>query len=111
MSFKNNFKFYFLIIITFGLIIIFAKKEDEEKIYLDIEKLIKNLGTKNNIKKIENSQNKIIITFEKKEKIEIDKIKKCKEISGIFITSKTITLIVGKSSLNIKKEIDSLIKK
>ncbi len=118
MTLHEKIQYWFLIIITFGLIFLYWKTKKNKvknelstksKISININKIILLLGDVNNIKKIESSNTKIKIYFENKEKIKVDNIKKVNGVSGVFVTSSYIQLIVGKEAHAIEKKINSII--
>ncbi|MGL5308957.1 MAG: PTS glucose transporter subunit IIB [Metamycoplasmataceae bacterium] len=118
MTGKEKFIYWFLIIITFGLIHLHWKTKridvkDElsrkNKITINMNKLISNLGDLENIISAESTHTKVKIFFKNKEKIEIENIKGINGISGVFITSNYLQIIVGNEALLIEQQLNSLI--
>lgn len=110
MTFKDKLILVLLTIITLGiyLIVVYKKKNKPvaselsraEKVTLDIEKLKSLLG-ENNIKGVEFTHTKVKIFFDDKNKVNADEIQKLKGVSGVFATSKHITIIVGNQAKKI----------
>ena len=107
MTWKNKIIFIIISILTIGIypLLLFKSKNKNvnqltksTKIKININKFILILGGISNIEKSEYTNKKIKIFFKNIENIEIDKIKKQKYISGLFISSKYITLIMGDQS-------------
>lgn len=118
MTRQERFLYWFLIIITFGLILIYWKTKkieikDElsrkEKISININKLISFLGEPENIQSVESTHTKVKIFFKNKEKVNIEKIKEISGISGIFVTSNYLQIIVGNEALAISDYLKTLI--
>ncbi|MGL5357826.1 MAG: PTS glucose transporter subunit IIB [Metamycoplasmataceae bacterium] len=107
MDWKQKFMFIFLQVITFGLIWIYWKKFktekndtliQDEKITINVEKILEELGGYENIINVIKTYSKLKIFFKKKELINVENIKEIKGVSGIFINDKSIDLIVGPQS-------------
>ncbi|MGL6125325.1 MAG: PTS glucose transporter subunit IIB [Metamycoplasmataceae bacterium] len=118
MTNKEKFIYWFLIIITFGLILLYWKTKkvetkDElsrrEKISININKLVLYLGGSKNIKSTTSTHTKVKIFFNDRDKIEVQKIKEIDGISGIFMTSNYIQIIVGNEALSIENYLNLLI--
>ncbi|WP_036459143.1 PTS sugar transporter subunit IIABC [Mycoplasma leonicaptivi] len=101
---KYRIKMIFLTIITFGLIWIKWSKKIEHKkntiyqvenIPFNIEAFFSLLGTKENIKKIDSKHSRIDIYFSDISKINKEQIQKLKGVSGIFVKSDTISVVLG----------------
>ena len=117
MTTQEKILYWFLIIITFGLIFLYwrTKKNkvknalsQKSKISINIDKLITLLGGRENIKLVSSTHTKVKITFENRDQIHIEEIKKINGISGVFVTSIYIQIIVGNEALSIEKKINSL---
>lgn len=114
MTGKEKTIYLFLIIITFGLILIYWKTKKvevknelskKEKITININKLILLLGNKENIKSVESTNTKVKINFINRDNVKIEEIKKINGISGVFATSNYIQIIVGKEAEAIEKKL------
>ena len=117
MNKKDKFLMVFLTIITFGFIWIYwskLKKKEENvikkssKLPFKIEELVNYLGGKENIISATNTISKVKIEIQDNEKIEVEKIKKIKGISGIVIGNFSISLIVGNISEELTKQLNNL---
>lgn len=115
MYFRQKILYVLLIIITFGTILIYWKKKKvaekntlsiAKKINIPTEKLILLLGGKDNIKSVENSHTKVKIYYLNRAKIDIEKIKNLKYVSGIFINDKSIDLLVGNQASLLKEQLE-----
>ncbi|MGL4342969.1 MAG: hypothetical protein ACRCRZ_00150 [Metamycoplasmataceae bacterium] len=60
-----------------------------------MNKLLENIGTIENIVKVEKTYTKLKIFFKSKEIINLNNIEKIKGVSGIFINDKSLDIIVG----------------
>ena len=106
----------FLTIITLGLIWFFLKRKRKishnlsttKKHTFDIKLLIQTLG-KDNIIKSEFTYSKIKIHLKKTSDDMLEKAKNIKGISGILMTSKSISIIVGSSAKFSSDEINKII--
>lgn len=108
MTFKDKLILIILSIITLGIypLIIFNKKNDEIKNELSVEKkvtvnvhaLLENLGGADNITGTEYSHTKVKIFIKDKSIVKVEEIQNIKNITGVFATSKHITIIVGKQA-------------
>ncbi len=115
MTLKDKLLFALLTIITLGLylLIVFVKKPTQpnktlltdEKITIDVDKMLQNIGGKENVVAAEFTYTKIKIFIENKDKVNVDALSDQKGISGVFATSKYITLIVGKSAKQIANQL------
>ena len=113
MSSKQKFLYVFLIIITFGFILLYWKKyrqnttknylSVEEKLNFDINEFIECLGDKENIKEIVSTQKVLTIFYFQKNKINMNKIQTLKGIKGISIKSESISFVLGNSSMYVKE--------
>ncbi|QJG66828.1 PTS glucose transporter subunit IIB [Mycoplasma phocoenae] len=116
MTGKNKFKYYFLLISTFGLIKLRWKKYRQtevknkltvkEQIDFDINELIQFLGGKDNITNTIATYSKIKISFKDKSLIQSKKIQTLNGVSGMVLQSQSITLVVGNNA----KYIEQLLK-
>lgn len=105
MTLKDKIILVLLSIITLGIypLIIFKNKNKEvkselstsNKISINIDKLKTLLGGKKNIAGAEYTHTKVKIFLKDTKLANINKIKELKGISGVFGTSKNITIIVG----------------
>lgn len=110
MTFKDKLILVLLTIITLGiyLIVIYKKKHKPEsnelsraeKVTLDVDKLKKLLG-EDNISGVEFTHTKVKIFIKDKNKVNADEIQKLKGVSGVFATTKHITIIVGNQAKKI----------
>ncbi|WAM05750.1 PTS sugar transporter subunit IIABC [Mycoplasmopsis cynos] len=100
---NNKFKVIFLSIITFGLIWIKWRKKIEHKkntIYqvddlpFKISTLNSYLGVEN-YRVIDSKPSRLNIEIKDIAKVDLEKIKKLKGVSGIFVKSSTISIILG----------------
>ena len=108
MSLKDKIIFILISIVTFGIYPIVIKKSInkskgeslsiDKKITIDVDKIIENLGGKNNIVGSEYTQNKIKIFFNDKTLINVEGLNVIKGISGVVAGSKNVSLIVGKQA-------------
>ncbi|ASI53738.1 PTS glucose transporter subunit IIB [Metamycoplasma hyosynoviae] len=115
MTKKQRFLYIFLIIITFGFILIHWKKyrQREEKQSLSIstklnfkyEDLISALGGIQNITSVNSTQKVLKISYKNKQEINFDKLKAIKDISGISLTQNTISIIIGNAAIYLKDKI------
>ncbi|MDC8921076.1 PTS glucose transporter subunit IIB [Metamycoplasma hyosynoviae] len=115
MTKKQRFLYIFLIIITFGFILIHWKKyrQREEKQSLSIstklnfkyEDLISALGGTQNITSVNSTQKVLKISYKNKQEINFDKLKAIKDISGISLTQNTISIIIGNAAIYLKDKI------
>lgn len=112
MSFKDKLILVTLSILTLGIypIVAFSKKPKEvkvelsvEKVITDTKKLITHLGTKTNIAGVEFTQTKIKVFVNDKSKVNAETIKNLKGVSGIVLSSKYATIIVGKQAKELSK--------
>ncbi len=118
MTFKEKFLFIFLQIVTIGLIWIYWNQKtkkykdrttlsQEVKVGVNIIKLINSIGGPNNIKEVNNTHTKVKISFNFREKIDLETIKTMVGISGVFINDSSLILIVGNSAHAICESIKS----
>ena len=115
MTFKDKLLFTLLTIITIGIypIVVFNKKHNkkenelttENKVSVDVKKLIELLGSEENISIIEYTHTKVKIFFKEREKVNVESIQKMKGISGIYATSKFVTIIVGPSAKKLAEKL------
>ncbi|MGX9340209.1 hypothetical protein ACWXVM_02660 [Mycoplasma sp. 2261] len=116
MNPKNKFLYIFLIIVTFGFILIYWKKRfrqtkpknylsKETKLSFNFDVFVSLLGGKENIKSVSATQKILKINFLDKAKIAIPQLKNLDGITGVAIQSKTISFVVG----NVAKHIEHLI--
>ncbi len=117
MTHQEKALYWFLIIATFGLVFIYWRTKKNKiknelsqtiKISININKLINLLGDKENIKSVDSTHTKVKITFNNREKIDVEEIKNIDGISGVFATSNYIQIIVGNEALAIKEKMNSL---
>lgn len=110
MTFKDKLILVLLTIITLGiyLIVIYKKKPKStanelsiaDKVTVDLDKLKSLLG-EGNIAGSEYTHTKVKIWFHDKSKVNVEEIQKLKGISGVFATTKYITIIVGNQAKKI----------
>lgn len=114
MTFKDKLILIILSIITLGIypIVLFKKKnhsvKDElstSKVVTDIKKLQEFLGGKDNVVGTEYSHTKIKIYVKDKTKVNIENIQSLKGISGVFASSKSVTIIVGKQAKDLAAQL------
>lgn len=115
MTLKDKIIFLILAILTLGIypILIFKKKSSStsselsssEKFSVDLDKLKSNIGGIENIIEVEYTHTKIKIFFENKALVNVETLSKLKGISGVFATSKFVTLIVGNTAKTIAKHL------
>ena len=112
MTKKEKLLYWFLIIITLGLILPYWKTKKVEikeelsqnkKIDLNINKLIILLGNSENIQNVSSTHTKVKINIKDRDKINIEKIKQINGISGVFASSTYIQIIVGNQALAIEE--------
>ncbi|MGL5732564.1 MAG: PTS glucose transporter subunit IIB [Metamycoplasmataceae bacterium] len=118
MTGKEKFIYWFLTIITFGLIRLHwrtkrVEVKDElsrkDKITINMNKLIAFLGGPENIASVESTHTKVKIFFKERESVEIENIRAINGISGVFVTSNYLQIIVGKEALLIEHHLKPLI--
>jgi phosphotransferase system IIB component len=116
MTKQEKFLYWFLIVITFGLILLYWKTKKVEvkkelstktKVDIDLKKLIKFLGGPENIHHVSSTHTKVKIDFLDRKNINIEKIKEINGVSGVFASSTYIQLIVGNQALAIQKTLSS----
>lgn len=109
-----------LAILTIILSIINIKKQRLEnrnklpqakKLNFPYNDLLKHTGGIENIASIDANINKVKITFYDQAKINIQEIKKMKHVSGTFMSSTKINLIVGKEAKLLADKINMMIMK
>lgn len=115
MTFKDKLLLILLSIITLGIypLVIFKKNSSEtkttlssdDKVSVNIDKLRENLGTEENIVGVEFTHTKVKVFVKEKAKVNIEAISKQKGISGVFATTKSITIIVGNSAKAISEKL------
>lgn len=113
---RDKFFLIFLTIITLGIIWLFLKRKRKTATQLpttskhtfDIQILITILGKKN-IVKSEATYSKIKIYLKETNNQMLEKAKKIKGISGIIMSSNSISLIVGNSAKFSSDEINKII--
>ncbi|PZV98727.1 PTS glucose transporter subunit IIB [Metamycoplasma auris] len=119
MNNKNKFLYVFLIIITFGFILIYWKKKyrqsktknylsKDTKINFDTNLLIEYLGGIENIQSISSTQKVIKINFYEKEKIKVQNLKQLDGVSGLAIQSKSVSLVVGNIAKYLEEKINGV---
>ncbi|AAT27986.1 glucose/sucrose specific PTS system IIB component [[Mycoplasma] mobile] len=121
MSKKDKFLYIFLIIITFGLILLYWRKYRQikpkkelsisTKISFKLEDLIDSLGSKENIKSIKSSNQIVKIAINDNSLVKIDEVKNLKGISGVVNNTTQISLVVGNSAPTIQKELENKLQK
>lgn len=104
MTFKDKLILILLTIITLGiyLIVIYKRKPkakaDElssaDKVSLNIDKLKELLGG-DNVSGSEYTHTKVKIFIKDRNKVNVEELQKLKGISGVFATTKYVTIIVG----------------
>ena len=113
MNKKQQFLYMIISIITLGIypVIINRKTQktinialsETKKISVNIVELVKNLGGKENISAIEYTHTKLKVFIKNSSLMEVSSINEQKGISGVFVSSKTITLIVGNQAKQLSK--------
>ena len=108
MTFKDKLILFTLSILTLGIypIIVFNKKHSSTpnqlssatKVTVDTKSLIEQLGGEKNIAGAEYTQTKVKIFIKDRQVVNVEKIQDIKNISGVFATTKYITIIVGKQA-------------
>ena len=104
---KNKFLYILLSILTLGLLPIFVNKSaksEKVKVTVNATKLKTLLG-KDNVSGVEYTPTKVKIFIKDKGLINVEEIQNLKGITGVFASSKSITIIVGKQA----KELAALI--
>ncbi|AJC50062.1 PTS glucose transporter subunit IIB [Mycoplasma flocculare] len=103
-------------IFSFGFFAKYIKKKHnkinsdfiyEKKFDFKIEELVNLLGGKVNIEKSDFTISRLRIKLKSTENLDFEKIKKLKGISGIFVSSDMLNLIVGNKSKAIWKAINN----
>ena len=104
-----------LSIVTFGVYPYVLKKRlqnkpinslsQAKKININLDELIKSLGGKNNIDGAEYTHTKIKVFISNVEIVDKEEVNKIKGISGVFISSNRITLIVGNQAKLLTQEL------
>ncbi|VEU70368.1 hypothetical protein [Mycoplasmopsis glycophila] len=111
---KYKAKIVCLTVLTFGLIWIKWRKQKKhtkntiyqvDKIPFDIKQLKNFLGEKDNILEIETKPSRINIFVQDVKKIKAEQIKNLKGITGVFLKSNSISLILGEFSQAVAKEL------
>lgn len=108
MTFKDKLILIILSILTLGIypLVIFNKKDKavknelsvDKKVTVNVSSLLTNLGGKDNIAGCEFTHTKVKIFIKDRSKVEVENIQNIKNITGVFATSKHITIIVGKQA-------------
>ncbi len=112
MTTWDKIKITLLTIFTLGFIWIWINKKPtikseltvEKKVKVNIELIIKSIGLKN-IVEITNTQQRVKIIFNDNQKVDKETLKKLKGISGMMLTSTSVSLIVGKSAAEVAKQL------
>lgn len=115
MTLKDKIILILLSLLTLGIypIFIFKKKNNtvssqlsnSDKVSVNVEKLVSNLGGSDNIIQVEYTHTKIKAFIENKNLVNVDALSKQKGVSGVFATSKFITLIVGNTAKSIAQHL------
>ncbi|UVD81982.1 PTS glucose transporter subunit IIB [Mycoplasma iguanae] len=114
MSFKDKIIMVSLTIITLGLIWIYwINKKTPKKDYLStsvkipfaLEKFLELLGSKNNIQNCSFTHNKVRIDLKNTKIVDREAIQDLKGISGVVLSSNSITIIVGNVAKTIAEKI------
>lgn len=115
MTLKDKIIYIFISIITFGIYWLIIKRNKNSaptkelsmnnKVSIDLKKLISYLGGKDNIFGTEYTQNKVKIFIKNREITNIQDIDKITGISGIVVGAKYITIIVGKQAKAIAEKL------
>lgn len=105
MTIKEKLILVSLSIITLGIypLVVFNKKHNNtkdqlsvaDKVTVNVEKLVEAFGGKDNIIGSEYTHTKIKVFIKDRTKVDIENVKNIKNISGVFASSKDITIIVG----------------
>lgn len=109
MTTKHKILFVFLSIITLGIFptIVYGKKNSKitkeelsstNKLHVNLEKIKKNIGGLKNIVGVEFTHTKVKIFVKNRDLVNTAQLKSTHGISGVFINSGAITLIVGNSA-------------
>ncbi|RMA77419.1 PTS system IIB component (Glc family) [Metamycoplasma subdolum] len=118
MTCKQKALYVFLIIITFGLILIWWNKKYKKtkvstelstntKLPFKFEKLVELLGNKDNLESATSTNKVVKINFKDRKLIKAEDIAKLDGVSGITFQSKAISLVVGNCANQVEKLINS----
>lgn len=118
MSKKDKVKVVFLTIFTLGFCWLYwyLKNKKRQKVLqqgesvkltgnIKIDQLIELLGGKENITNVEGGISKVKVEFNDKSKVKVDELRKTSYISGIMVSTKQISLIIGEYSKAVAKEL------
>lgn len=115
MTLKDKIIFLILTILTLGIypVLVFRKKinttsselSSSEKFSVDLNKLKSKLGGVENIIEVEYTHTKIKIFFDNKALVDVEALSRLKGVSGVFATSKFVSLIVGNTAKTIAQHL------
>lgn len=101
----------YLIIIALALIIAFAIAKSKNKDFkIEVNKLVSNLGGKDNIIDYEFNKSRFIVNLKDVEKVNKEAIQKM-GAQGIVEIDNQLKIILGEGARQLKKQIDDLMKK
>ena len=101
----------YLIIIVIALIIAFAIAKSKSKDFkIEVNKLVSNLGGKDNIIDYEFNKSRFIVNLKDVEKANKEAIQKM-GAQGIVEIDNQLKIILGEGARQLKKQIDDLMKK
>ncbi|MDD3452923.1 MAG: hypothetical protein PHN42_01430 [Bacilli bacterium] len=101
----------YLVIIAVALIIAFAITKSRNKDFkIEVNKLVSNLGGKNNIIDYEFNKSRFVVNLVDVEKVNKEAIQKM-GAQGIVEIDNQLKIILGDGAKQLKKQIDDLMKK
>lgn len=101
----------YLLILIIALIIAFAIAKSKNKDFkIEVNKLVSNLGGKDNIIDYEFNKSRFIVNLKDVEKVNKENIQKM-GAQGIVEIDNQLKIILGEGAKMLKKEIDDLMKK
>lgn len=116
MTKKQKFIYVFVSVLTFGIYPILVNKQkyieannklsEAKSLSVNSTVLIKNLGGKDNITFVEHTHIKLKIFINNSSMADIDSINHQKGVTGVFVSSKSITIIVGNQAKQLSKIIE-----
>lgn len=118
MSTSHKVLFVFISIITLGIfpLVVYLKGKNQktsgqlsssEKTVVNLQKLKKNLGGLKNIVGIEFTNKKVKVFIKERELVQTSQIKESHGVSGVFVTSGSVTIIVGNSAKKIAQDLSA----
>ncbi|BAQ54634.1 PTS transporter subunit EIIB [Mycoplasmopsis arginini] len=119
MNSRNKFLYVILIILTFGLILVYWKNKykqtktkdylsKETKLNFNFDELVDYLGGKENIESVTSTQKVVKINFYEKNKVDALNIKNLDGVTGLTFQSKSISLVVGNTAKHIEELINEV---